>query len=204
MLYFKFLMITYKITVESLGRITQLLDSQKIFGAIVYLLSNHLEKEQVDKFVLQVFENDRVFMVSNLIPDDQLPTPYGDIEDSSKEAYQTLKKKKFIPTNLIGSRIRDIPEAEAVKLGEGQDAKYRISNEFFDRPGLKNDLFSIPIIKVLKNKREVSNFNFYLAFDIEDEVTLRLVELLQQLKCEKEVFLYGQNASAISLSMFLT
>jgi len=195
-------MIAYKITVKSLGRITQLLDSQKIFGAIVYLLSSKLVKEKVDQFVLEISVNTRIFMVSNLVPKDHFPTPYGDIENGDKKIYQRLKKKKFIPAELLEKPIRNVEKF--VKIEENQDAKYRISNEFFNTPGLKNDLFSIPTVEILevvqeaselKVIREITDFDFYLAFEEKNEITSKILELLQKLKSDKEIFLYGQKVS---------
>ena len=193
---------TYKVTVKSLGRITQLPDSQKIFGAITYLLSNHLEQEQVSRFVSEISNNKCIFMVSNLIPKGYLPTPYGDIENGDKKIYQEIKRKRFIPEESLKKSIRSIDKF--VKVEENQDAKYRISNEFFDMPGLKNDLFSIPTVKLLeviqrsskmKIIQEMMNFDFYLAFDEENEITTKLLGILRQLESDKEIFLYGQKAS---------
>jgi len=195
-------MLTYKFTVKSLGRITQLLDSQKIFGAIVYLLSNNLEEKKVDQFIEEISNNERMFMVSNLLPDGYLPTPHRDIKDGNKTDYRALKNKKFVPVEQIEKPIREIKEF--IEIEEKQDAKYQISDEFFEIPGLKNDLFSIPTIRVLKKKvlkkvlevvEEVTEFNFYLAFDREDEIILKLLDLLKQLEYDREVFLYGQKAS---------
>ena len=193
---------TYKVTVKSLGRITQLPDSQKIFGAIVYLLSNHLEQEKISRFVSEISDNKYIFMVSNLMPEGYLPTPYGDVENGDKQVYQEVKEKKFIRKESLQKSIRSIDKF--VKVEENQDAKYRISNEFFDIPGLNNDLFSIPTVKLLEiiqrgSKvdiiQEVIAFDFYLAFNEENEITTKLLELLRQLESDKDIFLYGQKAS---------
>jgi len=184
-------MITYKITVTALGKITQLLDSQKIFGALMYLLSDFVKKQEMDDFIAEISARNRVFMVSSLIPENYLPIPY--IETQHKEDYKELKSKKFIPINAIGDSMRELKDY--IKIEESQDAKYRISNEFFDIPGLKNDLFSIPIIKILKGNKELKHFDFYLAFDSKNGIISKLVTQLERLKREKSHFLFGQKAS---------
>jgi len=192
---------TYQITLKSQGKITQLPDSQKIFGAMIYLLANNLEEEKIDQFIQGVLDNKCIFMVSNLLPKDHpkkyFPVPHGDIENGKKEDYEKLKKKKFVPIQLMNKKISHI--TDFVKIQENQDAKYRISNEFFNVPGAKNDLFSIPIItpiiEVEENEKNVDYFSFYLAFDVENELTRKLLELLRKLRNDKEVFLHGQKAS---------
>jgi len=197
-------MTTYRVIVTSVGKITQPLDSQKIFGAMVYLLANHLKKEEIDKFISEISNNNRIFMVSDLLPVGYLPTPHGDVENGNKDAYKELKRKKFIPIDSIEKEIATTKNF--IEIKEGQDAKYRINNEFFDIPGLKSDLFSVPTMKILKRVEnlddedsstimEVKDFNFYLAFDEEDEIVSKLLELLQQVAKDKDIFLYGQKAS---------
>ena len=181
---------TYKIKVKSQGRITQLLDSQKIFGALMYLLVKD-ERVNVTGFVRQVKSDKKFFMVSNLLPNGYLPTPHGDVKN--KVDYQKIKSMKFVPEVLKGTPIIEIKDY--LTIHESQVQQYRLSNEFYEVPGLENELFSVPIIKILKQGAECKDFCFYIAFDEADEDSKRLIECLKNIIAEEKAFLFGQRAS---------
>jgi hypothetical protein len=117
----------------------------------------------------------------------------------NKDDYKKLKPRKYISVDQINKSIK--LTSPYIKIVESQDAKYRISNELFQIPGLKNDLFSIPTIQVREVRDEndhgqvVSYFNFYIAFKSREKVEEKLIEHLKMLKKENPVFLFGQKAS---------
>jgi len=186
-------MITYKITVRSRGRITQLLDSQKIFGAMMHLLTNHGKAQVATDLVESIHSGKRLFMVSSLMPEGYISTPY--YETKSKEDYKALKSKIFLPADNINEKEKILYSNNYIKIQTGQVAQYRISNEFYETPGQDNDLFSVPVIRVINNQTncEVPDYYFYLTVRQEDDLFKELLSCIKAMR--GECFLYGQRAS---------
>ena len=65
----------YKVVLKSTGAITQLPDSQKIFGALVTELSRIKGEEAASKLVKAVYEKRMHLALSNLLPLGFLPVP---------------------------------------------------------------------------------------------------------------------------------
>ena len=72
---------TYKILLTSIGGITQMPDSQKIFGALVYMFSDEYGTEKANKFVKDILDKKIFLALSNLLPNDYLPTPVDYLVD---------------------------------------------------------------------------------------------------------------------------
>lgn len=66
-------MMIYKVKLKALGHITQLPDSQKIFGALIYRL---VENNYTNDMIADIFENKKINQVSNVFPDGYLPNLY--------------------------------------------------------------------------------------------------------------------------------
>ena len=190
-------MITYRIKVNALGRITQLLDSQKIFGALMHLLSSCGYTTEVGKLVQEIKHGERLFMVSNLMPDGYIATPHGDLEQegtkTQKELYQKLKAKKFVSLAEMETGKRICKIEDYIKIQESQVSQYRLTSEFYEVPGLKNEMFSVPTIDIVKSlgDEEVKNYCFCLAVNKTDEIVEKMTECIKAEKC----FLRGQRAS---------
>ena len=65
----------YKIVLRSSGPVTQLPDSQKIFGALVTELSRMQGEDAASELVQSVYNRNIHFALSNLFPKGYLPVP---------------------------------------------------------------------------------------------------------------------------------
>ena len=189
-------MIIYKVQLSSLGRIIQLPDSQKIYGAILHYLNDKGDLSGIEKIL------DSKLYISNVFPMEVLPNIYiwgeeytSSIDDKmyefSNNDYKNYKSKKYI---TLGSKkieveetFRDMNNTEEIVKGSGgvfsqniinykkeEDGKKEIINDFefyfrCDSQDLSNTISTIiKEMKVLKlGKRSTRGMNLYEIIEIE-------------------------------------
>ena len=189
-------MIIYKVQLSSLGRIIQLPDSQKIYGAILHYLNDKGDLRVIEKIL------DSKLYISNVFPMEVLPNIYiwgeeytSSIDDKmyefSNNDYKDYKSKKYI---TLGSKkieveetFRDMNNTEEIVKGSGgvfsqniinykkeEDGKKEIINDFefyfrCDSQDLSNTISTIiKEMKVLKlGKRSTRGMNLYEVIEIE-------------------------------------
>ena len=186
----------YKVQLSSLGRIIQLPDSQKIYGAILHYLNDKSDLSVIEKIL------DSKLYISNVFPMEVLPNIYiwgeeytSSIDDKmyefSNNDYKDYKSKKYI---TLGSKkieveetFRDMNNTEEIVKGSGgvfsqniinykkeEDGKKEIINDFefyfrCDSQDLSNTISTIiKEMKVLKlGKRSTRGMNLYEVIEIE-------------------------------------
>ncbi|MBP6468614.1 MAG: hypothetical protein KA277_11440 [Fusobacteriaceae bacterium] len=186
----------YKVQLSSLGRIIQLPDSQKIYGAILHYLNDKGDLSGIEKIL------DSKLYISNVFPMEVLPNIYiwgeeytSSIDDKmyefSNNDYKDYKSKKYI---TLGSKkieveetFRDMNNTEEIVKGSGgvfsqniinykkeEDGKKEIINDFefyfrCDSQDLSNTISTIiKEMKVLKlGKRSTRGMNLYEVIEIE-------------------------------------
>ena len=186
----------YKVQLSSLGRIIQLPDSQKIYGAILHYLNDKGDLSGIEKIL------DSKLYISNVFPMEVLPNIYiwgeeytSSIDDKmyefSNNDYKDYKSKKYI---TLGSKkieveetFRDMNNTEEIVKGSGgvfsqniinykkeEDGKKEIINDFefyfrCDSQDLSNTISTIiKEMKVLKlGKRSTRGMNLYVVIEIE-------------------------------------
>ena len=186
----------YKVQLSSLGRIIQLPDSQKIYGAILHYLNDKSDLSVIEKIL------DSKLYISNVFPMEVLPNIYiwgeeytSSIDDKmyefSNKDYKDYKSKKYI---TLGSKkieveetFRDMNNTEEIVKGSGgvfsqniinykkeEDGKKEIINDFefyfrCDSQDLSNTISTIiKEMKVLKlGKRSTRGMNLYEVIEIE-------------------------------------
>lgn len=60
--------VKHQVDVRLTGRITQIPDSQKVFGALVHLYAEYTSSDQATALVTAIKESSKGFMLSNLLP----------------------------------------------------------------------------------------------------------------------------------------
>lgn len=197
----------YKIDLESIGEITLLPDSQKLFGFLMSKLSNHFGTKEVDAFVSAVGENRTKCRVSNLLPEGYMPFPRSYILDHmpshSKELYVLLKKIDYIDEqsliyiiNYIKPQHRIEPDGKPFKsLEELEEAigslisfasakqrylqKFKLEGQEKAIPGLPNKAYSLPILEYYdRDEKMCSGFSFYVEADEDSLLSVHLEQLL--------------------------
>lgn len=161
-----------------MGRITQLPDSQQLFGALAYLIKELAGEEVVSNFVERVRNYELNFTLSSLMPSGYLPIPQSYLQDqiTDKETYKMLKRCEFLRPNQLGNLLlkpensKEITSYIAVE--EKQQIHASIESTRYNLPGLSPNVYSLPELTILeKNNKDsevlVTEFEFhYTANDI--------------------------------------
>ena len=184
----------YKVQLSSLGRIIQLPDSQKIYGAILHYLNDKGDLSGIEKildsklyisFPMEVLPNIYIWgeEYTSSIDDKMYEFSNNDYKDYKSKKYITLGSKKI----EVEETFRDMNNTEEIVKGSGgvfsqniinykkeEDGKKEIINDFefyfrCDSQDLSNTISTIiKEMKVLKlGKRSTRGMNLYEIIEIE-------------------------------------
>lgn len=202
----------FKIKMRLSGRATQLPDSQKLFGALVYFLAERISEEKASEFVSGVQEGTLNCALSNLLPENYLPVPetylsehikQGAESESTKELYKQIKKRKYVKRMQLEQWINNPAEADNVypyvQNVDTQSIHAVIDSVYCDMPGLDPNVYSVPEIHLFEFHREKqillkSNFEFYIQIS-QSDLGCRLIDLLHCAQEEQRPFFLGPRAS---------
>lgn len=206
--------ITYKIKTKAVGRISQIPDSQKIFGALIHLYKDYTSEEETTDFVLKIKEKKIYLSLSNMLPLNYLPMPQTyllnelskkEIENS-KNIYKAIKKRKYIPKEMVKELLKSSIEVEKIypyiSIELSQQTHCAIDSVRYDLLGLDPNIFSVPEIMVMKVMEEegeekkdiVDTYYFYLSIQ-DSEERKKLLKGLEQIKGNRQPFFLGAHAS---------
>lgn len=207
----------YKIVLKSAGAVTQLPDSQKIFGALVTGLSRMKGEEVASKLVEAVFARTIHLTLSNLLPLGFLPVPQDYIvekiaetiseDEDLKEKRAQVKKRTYIKEEQLNILLKDPMSCCSIypyiKEYSGQQLRASMERDGLGVEGLEKKLYTVPVTVLRKVNEEndmesktdpVFEFQFYLQGN-EDQAVNDLLVLLEKMKQEKEPLILGKRAS---------
>lgn len=207
----------YKIVLKSAGAVTQLPDSQKIFGALVTGLSRMKGEETASKLVQEVFEREIHLALSNLLPLGFLPVPQAYIvekiaetiseDEDIKEKREQVKKRTYIEETQLSSILKDPKSCCSIypyiKEYPGQQLRASMERDGFGMEGLEKKLYTVPVTVLRKVNEEndmesktnpVSEFQFYLQGN-NDQAVNDLLEVIDKMEQEKAPLILGKRAS---------
>lgn len=201
-------MLAYYVDMRLSGRLTQLPDSQKLFGALVYLYAEQLSAEKASGFVANIKDGSIYFSLSNMLPAGYLPTPQTYFSEMSKQIYKAIKKRQYLKKEQIIKLLDDSTKAEItypyVCEKSSQQIHAAIDSLFYKLPGLDPNLYSVPDITVVtvedaEQERNntgtpMSQFGFYVSFN-DCEETAALMNALEVAKQNGKTFILGPRAS---------
>lgn len=201
--------IIYTVTLKSLGRITQLPDSQRLFGALIHGYGKTYSDDETTELVRKISNKELDFMLSNVIPKDYLPVPQSFFNDrtTEKEIYKKIKKRGFLKkeqlTQLLEQKRNDSPKDDLlypyVSVEDSQQIHASIDSLRYDLPWLKPNLYSVPEITVVEheskgNRKVINEFQFFISGKNTNELG-ELLELLEKSKQEIEPLILGPRSS---------
>ena len=93
-------------------------DSQKIFGALVYMFSDEYGTEKANKFVKDILDKKIFLALSNLLPNDYLPTPVDYLVDKLhntdnnekldiKKVRKDIKKRHYLQKDNLNKILKN-------------------------------------------------------------------------------------------------
>lgn len=207
----------YKVQLVSTGSLTQLPDSQKLFGALVYMYSEKYGQDHASKLTKILLNHKNHLSISNVMPWEYLPMPQEYIIDglsesenddrSLKEKRAAIKMRSYIRSTDLASVLNQKKRCENVfpyvKLQNTQQLRASIESSFYKIPALDSNLYTVPTVQLVEisrdqkdeeQKRPVHTFCFYLCVD-ESEIFADLVEMLNEAVREKRTILLGKRTS---------
>lgn len=207
----------YEVRLTSTGRLTQLPDSQKLFGALVYMYSERYGQDFASKLTKDVLDKKIYLSLSNVMPLGYCPTPQEYIVDklaerndgksSFKERRAAVKIRKYIPTTELNDILSEPEKCETIfpyiKIQSSQQQHAFIASSFYDMPELDSKLYSIPAIELLEinldekqeeERRSVNAFYFYFQVD-DSEASSNLLDMLNEAASTKRTIILGKRAS---------
>ena len=207
--------LTYDIKMKLSGRITQLPDSQKIFGALIYAYAEATSAKAATQLVAKIKDGSFYFSLSNMLPMGYLPVPQSELIDrmddhkeDSKKVYTALKKRQYLPIEKIMDWLDNPNKPDCptpyIYSKLSQQTHNAIDSVRYDIPGMDPNLYSVPETTIIKAddhdesgvvaEEEYNQFNFYLAVEdcIEGKV---LIDTLRKEQERQSLFIRGAKSS---------
>ncbi len=207
----------YKVKLVSMGTSTQLPDSQKLFGALVYMFSEKYGNEKASMLTKALLDKKIHLALSNVMPLDYLPTPQDYLIDciseannpdtNLKEKRNDIKKRNYIRLADLEHILKKPENCESVfpyiKLQNRQQLRASIESDRYDIPELDSKLYSVPTVDLLEisrdeegkeRKKPVNIFCFYLQAD-DSDICADLLDTLDEAASTKRTVILGKRAS---------
>lgn len=218
-------MSVYRIELTAQGALTQMPDSQKIFGALVYLLSETYGGEEATELTKAVLHKKSHLALSNLMPLGYLPVPQDYVMDmlvspgktekqegEEKEEEGLKKKRKAVKARsyLREAELKRLWKAPQecgtifpyVEIQNQQLLRASIESVRYGIPELESKLYSVPTVALQavfrgeKDKEKRPIKDFCFYLQAgEDSNADKLVSLLKRSAQEKRMIILGKRAS---------
>lgn len=208
--------VKYRVDVRLVGRMTQIPDSQKIFGALMHRYAEYTSEKQTAAFVAAVKLSSYGFMLSNLMPKGYLPMPQtyvlsrlsSTVEESGKSFYKSLKKRLFAPIEQMEqviTRPGSLPDPY-IEVEQIQQIHAAIDGKRYNTPALSPNLYSVPEVVVREvaastdekksedRTRLIQDFSFYIGLETGIEHDL-MIEMLHHAKTSGRALVLGARSS---------
>lgn len=179
-------MIKIEVTLKSPGDITQLPDSQKIFGGLMSMYSKEYGSHMATEFVKEIYNGKAKLMISSLFPKGYLPFPREYIlnllsknnvsHEDPKKLYKELKELHYVREkgllNFLSKALKENNDSlsndfkiflnavkhDYIKVKYYPQQRVGISNEIAGIPSVENNLYSTPKVHVFnKDKGYIKN-----------------------------------------------
>lgn len=207
---------TYEIHLKLLGSMTQMPDSQKLFGALVYLFAQTYGQEKTAELVQAVLHQELHLALSNVLPKGYLPMPQdyfidelakiNDANADRKKMRSGIKERNYIETSQLAQLLENSDRPETVfpyiKLETRQQLRTTINGSPDETSGIENNLYSVPFtypVKIQKTgdltkEKIVSDFCFYVQTESQG-VGHSFIEMLNAAVSRQQILILGKRAS---------
>lgn len=206
----------YKIELKLVGAMTQVPDSQKLFGALVYLFTENFGNEKATALTEAVIEKRMHLALSSVMPSGYLPTPQdylidhiytqSNIDVDLKKRRAAIKERAYIQLK----NLNNLKHSEScddvfpyVKLENLQQLRASIESTFYDIPELDTRLYSVPTVALSEisfdkatgeHRQAVNTYCFYLQVD-DGKLVLDLLDMLAAAVHDNSIIILGKRVS---------
>lgn len=203
----------YRVKLLASGNLTQIPDSQKIFGALTYMFSEQYGSQETTELTRDILKQEISIRLSDALPTGYLPVPQEYLVDClsegelTKEMRAAIKERKYIAFNSL-QNVLDKPSDSTnilpyVSIRNGQQPRSSIESLKYELPELESKLYSVPTIRVIgytSNSNDidagkiVKEYDFYLQID-NNKYTTKYLEMLEMAVKENQTIILGKRAS---------
>lgn len=210
----------YKVELKSIGNLTQVPDSPKLFGALMYMYSDTYGEEKTTALTRSILGKSVHVALSNIMPSGYLPTPQEYWINAipkegvdSKSIRAAIKKRVYMKPEAITACWTNLEAASKstpyVCVRNRQQLRASIDSVRYDLPELEARTYSVPTVQLWEidakendeeNSKPVSAFYFYIQVD-DSEPCQNLMELIRASVETQRTVILGKRASQ-GLNMF--
>lgn len=210
------MMKNYKIILKSTGAITQLPDSQKVFGALITAFAEANGNDKAAELVKAVIDKKMHLALSNVNPLDYFPMPQDYVVDmlaktvtdgeNLKEKRAAVKERAYVKTEDL-ERVIENPRISGeiypyIKQVDEQQLRASMESVMYGIQGLETKLYTVPTLKLSERKcaedqetaQPISQFCFYLQMN-ESGLGTAILELIEELLQSGTSLILGKRAS---------
>lgn len=209
----------YKISLKSTSAITQLPDSQKVFGALITMVAKTQGNEKATAMVKAVYNKDIHLALSNVLPLDYFPMPQDYVVDklaelveegknkeagtSLKELRARVKERTYVKEEGLNSALHRPKLCNLIypyiKQSDEQQLRASIDSVMYGIEGMESKLYTVPTLKLIEMKGDhigdpISSFCFYLQGE-ESESLTSLLGIIDNLLQNEISLVLGKRAS---------
>lgn len=187
---------SYVVELESCGEITQIPDSQKLFGCLMHSFAEFYGDELCSDLVNKIKSKNIEFNLSNVMPKDYFPVPIDYIlqnvkcreciNDNNicnqvgkcKKYYQLLKKLKYVTKDdlnqiLLGNSKKLLDISSNFNINTIYQQRVHLVNIEDNIKYIKNEPFSVKKLEL-----DVNKFYFLFSIGIKDDCDLHIKDNL--------------------------
>jgi CRISPR type III-A-associated RAMP protein Csm4 len=203
----------YRIELESSGVLTQLPDSQKLFGALMYMFSEIYGSQKATALTQGLLDKRTHLALSNVLPSGYLPVPQdclmdcvvnaADTEVQWKQKRAAIKERSYLKPEELEQILKTPLKCEDIfpyiKLANHQQLRASIESVRHDIPELDSKLYSVPKIALREiesasEEKPLNNFCFYLQV-ADDAIGNAVVDMLRVAVEQRDLIILGKRAS---------
>lgn len=206
----------YKVTLAATGCLTQLPDSQKIFGALVYMFADKYGRKQATILTKSILDKSIHIALSSMIPFGYLPMPQDFFMDgisvskdtTLKEKCKEIKKRSYIKIDDLQRELTASKHCYSVypyvEIKDAQQRRVSIDSSRYNMPELDSSVYSVPFIKLSEKEKSVNNnseqsrpvnlFCFYVQTE-GSSMSTDFIDIINLATTQKDRIILGKRAS---------
>lgn len=167
----------YKVVLSSTGPMTQVPDSQKLFGALTYLFAERYGEDVATDFTQGLLKKETHVALSNIMPLGFLPTPHeyliGKLQDekpqgqnvmqaqtdkaqadNAKQNRSAIKEKNYIDRKTLQEALANVRKCiepiTYIKAQTSQQLRASIQSVRYEIPELDTITYSVPTVSLTR------------------------------------------------------
>ncbi|ODR42370.1 hypothetical protein [Eisenbergiella tayi] len=216
----------YKVILKLTGPITQVPDSQKLFGALMYMFAEKYGDERAADLASAVRNKEIHLALSNIMPEGYLPAPKdylmdhiskkNNLAEELKKKHAAIKIRSYIKSQELEHVLAEPESSEFlfpyVTQLDLQQLRASIDSVCYDIPELNTRLYSVPTVvlsevsqdkKGREHYRPVDTYCYFLQVD-DSSLCSDFLGMTEDAAVDQKMIILGKRASqGLNLFQFM-